>query len=105
MIEKQPVNSKLNFKMAFKRTFAPAVINAANVKALHIQSSLPIDDGTAKANEVAKKDLAYWIPVVAPYLRDGVKRVQTLQELVNLPKAHIGHVLATILPIFRQRRV
>ena len=45
--------------MAFKRTFAPALINAANVKALHLQSSLPIDDGTAKANEVARKDLAY----------------------------------------------
>ena len=32
--------------MAFKRAFAPALINAANVKALHIQSSVPIDDGT-----------------------------------------------------------
>ena len=46
--------------MAFKRTFAPALINAANVKALHIQSSMPIQDGTAKANEVAKKDLVYF---------------------------------------------
>ena len=89
--------------MAFKREFAPALINAANIKAIR-DSSLPIDDGTAKMNNVAKKDLVYWIPVAAPFLREGVKRVQTLEELVKLPKAHIGHVLSTILPIYRQRR-
>ena len=89
--------------MAFKRTFAPALINAANVKAIR-ESSVPIDDGTAKSNTVAEKDLAYWIPVAAPFLREGVQRVQTVEELLKLPKAHIGHVLATILPIFRQRR-
>ena len=89
--------------MAFKKTFAPALINAANIKAIR-DSSLPIDDGTAKMNQVAKKDLVYWIPVAAPFLREGVKRVQTLEELVKLPKAHIGHVFSTILPIYRQRR-
>ena len=45
--------------MAFKRNFAPALINSANVKALRTQSKLTIDDGTAKANEVAKKDLQF----------------------------------------------
>ena len=38
--------------MAFKRTFAPALINASNVKALSNDSSLPIEDGTAKLNEI-----------------------------------------------------
>ena len=38
--------------MAFKRTFAPALINASNVKALSKDSSLPIQDGTAKLNEI-----------------------------------------------------
>ena len=43
------------------------------------------------------------IPLTAPHLREGVQRVQTLEELLKLPKAHIGHVLATILPIYRQK--
>ena len=30
--------------------------------------------------------------------------MQTLRELLKLPKAHIGRFLATILPIYRQRR-
>ena len=38
--------------MAFKRTFAPALINASNVKALSNDSSLPIQDGTAKSDEI-----------------------------------------------------
>ena len=45
--------------MAFKRTFATSLINSSNVKALRNQSLVPIDDGTAKSNEVAKKDLAF----------------------------------------------
>ena len=48
--------------MAFRRSFNPALINSANVKALRDQSSARIDDGTSKSNEVARKDLAYWIP-------------------------------------------
>ena len=43
--------------MAFKRKFAPALINSANVKALTTQTQQTIDDGTAKSNLVAKKDL------------------------------------------------
>ena len=90
--------------MAFRRSFNPAIINSTNVKALPGLSSSIIHDGTTKSNEVATKDLAYWIPVAGPFLREGVKRVQTIEELVKLPKPHIGHVLATILPIYRQKR-
>ena len=42
--------------MAFRKKFAPALINAANVKGLHSQSSLSRDDGTGKSNAVAKKE-------------------------------------------------
>ena len=45
--------------MDIKRTFAPSLINSSNVKALRYQSLVAIDDGTAKSNEVAKKDLAF----------------------------------------------
>ena len=47
--------------MAFKRNFAPALINSANIKALSTQTQLTIDDGTAKSNEVAKKDLEFYL--------------------------------------------
>ena len=90
--------------MGFKRTFAPSLINSSNVKALHPQLTEPIDDGTAKSNAIARKDLELWIPLAAQIVPEPIKRVQTLQELLKLPKAHIGHFLATILPIYRQRR-
>ena len=41
--------------MAFRRNFAPAVSNPANVKSL--QEEIPVDDGTSKANKVAEDDL------------------------------------------------
>ena len=61
-------------------------------------------DGTVKSNRCAEGDLRFWISLAAPHLREGVQRVQTFKELLKLPKAHIGHVLATILPIYRQKR-
>ena len=88
--------------MSFKRTFAPAIANAANVKS--IIDSLPSLDGTAKSNKVAEGDLRFWIPLATAHLSYGIPRVQTLEELVRLPKAHIGHILAAILPIYRQKR-
>ena len=44
--------------MAFRRNFAPAVSNSANVKSL--QEEIPVDDGTSKANKVAEDDLQFW---------------------------------------------
>ena len=90
--------------MAFRRSFAPAIANSANVKGLPNDHSKDLVDGTVKSNKVAEADLRFWIPLTAPHLREGVQRVQTLEELLKLPKAHIGHVLATILPIYRQKR-
>ena len=90
--------------MSFSRSFNPSIVYSENVKALANQSSSRIEDGTSKSNDVAEKDLAYWIPVAGPFLNEGVKPVKTLEELLKLPKAHIGHVLATILPIYRQKR-
>ena len=90
--------------MAFRRSFAPAIANSANVKGLPNDHSKDLVDGTVKSNKVAEADLRFWIPLTAPHLREGVQRVQILEELLKLPKAHIGYVLATILPIYRQRR-
>ena len=90
--------------MAFRRSFAPAIANSANVKGLPNDQSEDLVDGTVKSNKVAEADLRFWIPLAAPLLREGVQRVQTFEELLKLPKAHIGHVLAIILPIYRQKR-
>ena len=90
--------------MAFKRSFAPAIANSVNVKALRNNQTEKKDDGTAKSNKVAEGDLRFQLPLTAPHLRNRVTPVKTLQELLMLPKAHIGHVLATILPIYRQKR-
>ena len=51
--------------MSFKRTFAPAIANAANVKS--IIDSLPSLDGTAKSNKVAEGDLRFWIPLASAH--------------------------------------
>ena len=42
--------------MAFRRTFAPAIVNSANVKGLRNNPSEELVDGTAKSNKVAEDD-------------------------------------------------
>ena len=68
--------------MVLRSSFNPSIVYSANVKALGDQSSSRIEDGTSKSNDVAEKDLAYWIPVAGPFLNEGVKPVKTLEELL-----------------------
>ena len=58
--------------MAFRRSFNPEINNSRNVKGLRPQQSSNLQDGTSKSNDVARKDLAYWIPVAGPFLHEGV---------------------------------
>ena len=80
--------------MPGRRNFAPAKVNAANVKA-NIT-------GTDVANQVAHKDLAFWLPKTKLLLNKEVTPVDTLKELLSLPKAHQGHILSKLVTIFRQ---
>ena len=41
--------------MAFRRSFAPAIANSANVKGLPNNQSEDLVDGTVKSNKVAKQ--------------------------------------------------
>ena len=82
--------------MVVRRNFNPSVLYSANVK-----QSL---SGTDRSNQVARKDLAYWLPRTAPLLDEGVSPVNSLAQLLTLPKAHVGHILSKLLPIYRQRR-
>ena len=47
--------------MAFRRSFAPAIANSANVKGLPNDQSENLVDGTVKSNKVAEADLRFWI--------------------------------------------
>ena len=82
--------------MSIKRSFKPFLANSGNVK-----SSL---SGTVRANNVARKDLAFWLPRTIPLLTDGVAGAKNLQQLLTVPKAHIGHILSVLVTIYRQNR-
>ena len=82
--------------MSIKRSFKPSSANSDNVK-----SSL---SGTGRANNVACKDLAFWLPRTIPLLTDGVAGAKNLQQLLTVPKAHIGHILSVLVTIYRQNR-
>ena len=45
--------------MAFRRSFAPAIANSANVKGLPNDQSEDLVDGTVKSNKVAEADLRF----------------------------------------------
>ena len=74
----------------------PSVSNSINVK-----NSLT---GTERANLVIQKDLDFWLPLTRPHLNPDVPGVDTLQQLVTLPKAHMGHILSNLLTVYRQNR-
>ena len=82
--------------MSLNRSLKPSLANSANVN-----SSLT---GTARANDVARKDLAFWLPRTIPLLNDGVRGAKNLQQLLIAPKAHIGHILSVLVTIYRQNR-
>ena len=62
------------FSMVFRRNFAPAAANSANVKFL--QEEVPVDDGTSKASKVAEDDLRFWITDAAVLLPQGINVLQ-----------------------------
>ena len=74
----------------------PSVSNSINVK-----NSLT---GTERANLVIQKDLDFWLPLTRPHLNPDVPGVDTLQQLLTLPKAHMGHILSNLLTVYRQNR-
>ena len=56
---KSGIYSVYNGNMAFKRSFAPAIANSVNVKALRNNQTENKADGTAKSNKVAEGDLRF----------------------------------------------
>ena len=82
--------------MAPRRKYNPSISNALNVK-ISLAS-------TVKTNEVAKKDLEFWLPLTIPHLNKAVPGVQTLDELIAVPKSHARHILSVLIKLYRERR-
>ena len=61
--------------MAYKRTFAVSISNSANVKSL--------SSGAIVANEVARKELNFWLPLTIPLLDAGVQGVSSFYNFPN----------------------
>ena len=76
--------------------YSPVISNSANVRNSFI--------GTDNANLVGIKDLEFWLPLTKPYLKFDVPGADNLAQLLTLPKAHKGHILSVLLPIYRQNR-
>ena len=57
--------------------------------------------GTVHQNNVAMRDLVFWLPLTHDRIREGIPKVRTFKELVALPKAQIGHILGITIEIIR----
>jgi len=62
--------------MVVRRNFNPGKLSSANVK-----QSL---SGTKRSNQVARRDLEYWLPRTAPLLDDGVTPVNKLYDYTKI---------------------
>jgi len=62
-------------------------------------------NGTKKQNKVAKKELSFWLPLTWDKIGETIPKVSTVEELAELPKAQIGHILAAVTKIIRKQKV
>ena len=65
---------------------------------------LLLENGTVRANKVAMKDLAFWLPCTKEYLGDLVPFAPTFGALIRLPVAQVGFILSVIIKIIRKNR-
>ena len=63
------------------------------------------ENGKEKADLVALRDLAFWLPHTKGLLRDGIPYVRSFDALVKMPIAQIGYILAIVITIIRKNRV
>ena len=63
-----------------------------------------LETETQKINRVAMKDLNFWFPHTKEHICKGVPFARTFGELVMLPIAQVGYILAIIIRIIRKNR-
>ena len=63
-----------------------------------------LENGTVKADKVALRDLAFWLPYTGEYLGKVVPFAPSFDELIRLPVAQIGFILSVVIKIIRKNR-
>ena len=65
---------------------------------------LILDNGSAKVDKVAMRDLKFWFPHTKGHLCDGVKFASSYEPPVKLSIHQIGYILAVLIRIIRKNR-
>ena len=63
-----------------------------------------LENGTVKSDQVALKDLAFWLPYTKEYLGEVVPFALSFDALIRLPFAQIGFILSVVIKIIRKNR-
>ena len=63
-----------------------------------------LENGTVKSDQVALKDLAFWLPYTKEYLGEVVPFALSFDALIRLPVAQIGFILSVVIKIIRKNR-
>ena len=63
-----------------------------------------LENGTVKSDQVALKDLAFWLPYMKEYLGEVVPFALSFDALIRLPVAQIGFILSVVIKIIRKNR-
>ena len=63
-----------------------------------------LENGTVKSDQVALKDLAFWLPYTKEYLGEVVPFALSFDALIRLPVAQIGFILSVVIKIIQKNR-
>ena len=63
-----------------------------------------LENGTVKSDQVALKDLAFWLPYTKEYLGEVVPFALSFDALIRLSVAQIGFILSVVIKIIRKNR-
>ena len=63
-----------------------------------------LENGTVKSDQLALKDLAFWLPYTKEYLGEVVPFALSFDALIRLQVAQIGFILSVVIKIIRKNR-
>ena len=63
-----------------------------------------LENGTVKSDQLALKDLAFWLPYTKEYLGEVVPFALSFDALIRLPVAQIGFILSVVIKIIQKNR-
>ena len=63
-----------------------------------------LENGTVKSDQLALKDLAFWLPYTKEYLGEVDPFALSFDALIRLPVAQIGFILSVVIKIIQKNR-